>query len=615
MVVRPHATVSRLAGGSDVTERQQSDPNDMSSNDAADKNSNLDERDRVEEALAREILNHSELLIFLKDTEGRYLLVNRQFERTFHVRQEQIRGKKDAEVFPPEQAAAFRANDLQVVQAGVPMEFEEAILQDDGPHSSIVRKFPLINANGKVYATGNIVTDITERKRAEQALRDSEEHYRLLFETAADAVISINENGQMVFVDPATVSARQALVRADVGVAFATEGGLRAVLQACAESMVRHFDAALARIWTVDMDHNVLELQASAGLYTDLDGTYNRVPVGLLEIGLIAKEQKPLLIDNVLNDPRILDTAWARNQGMVAFAGHPLLARESLVGVMAIFSRNSLTTETLNALASVAEAIAQGIAQKRAEEAWQSTQAELARVARLTTMSALSASIAHEVTQPLAAIVTNGDACMRLLESDAPNLAQTREAVASIIRDARRAADVVARVRALLKKSDVERTTLDLGQLIRDVLVLVQPAGATHRIMVRTSLSDDLPPVLGDRIQLQQVVLNLLTNAIEAMCDVADRRHELVISSRRHDVGPEPSVLVTVEDSGVGFEGVDVDQLFEALYTTKPNGLGMGLSISRSIILSHGGRLWATPNASYGASFQFSMPAWKGQKP
>jgi PAS domain S-box-containing protein len=587
----------------------------MSSNNAEQQNSNLHERDRSEEALAREILNHSEPLIFLKDTEGRYLLVNRQFERTFHVHQEQIRGKRDDEVFPPEQAAAFRANDLQVLQAGVPMEFEEAILQDDGPHPSIVQKFPLINANGKVYATGNIVTDITERKHAEQALRDSEEHYRLLFETAADAVISINGNGQMVFVNPATVSARQALVRAEVGIAFATEGGLRTILQVCAESMVRHFDAALARIWTVDKDHNVLELEASAGLYTDLDGAYSRVPVGLLEIGMIAKEQKPLLIDNVLNDPRIVDRVWAKNQGMVAFAGHPLLARESLVGVMAIFSRNALTTKTTNALESVADAIALGIAQKRAEEAWQSTQAELARVARLTTMSALSASIAHEVTQPLAAIVTNGDACMRLLESDRPNLAETREAVASIIRDARRAADVVARVRALLKKSDVERTTLDIGQLIRDVLVLVQPAVAMHRIVVRTSLFDDLPPVLGDRIQLQQVVLNLVTNAIEAMRDVADRKRELVISSRRHDAGPSASVLVVVEDSGVGFVRVDVNQLFEALYTTKPNGLGMGLSISRSIVLSHGGRLWATPSAGYGASFQFYLPAWKGERP
>jgi hypothetical protein len=130
-----------------------------------------------------------------------------------------------------------------------------------------VRKFPLINTNGKVYATGSIVTDITERKRAEQALRESEEHYRLLCETATDAVISINENGQLVFVDPVTDSARQALVRADVGVAFATEGSLRAILQACADSsVVRHFEVAIARIWTADKDRDVLEIQATAGL-------------------------------------------------------------------------------------------------------------------------------------------------------------------------------------------------------------------------------------------------------------------------------------------------------------------------------------------------------------
>jgi signal transduction histidine kinase len=129
------------------------------------------------------------------------------------------------------------------------------------------------------------------------------------------------------------------------------------------------------------------------------------------------------------------------------------------------------------------------------------------------------------------------------------------------------------------------------------------------------SLSDDLPPVRGDRIQLQQVLLNLLTNAIEALRDVADRSRDVVISSRRHDMGPDAGVVVSLEDSGVGFDRVDVDQLFEALYTTKPNGLGMGLSISRSIILDHGGRLWATPNASYGACFQFFLPAWKGQKP
>jgi len=252
---------------------------------------------------------------------------------------------------------------------------------------------------------------------------------------------------------------------------------------------------------------------------------------------------------------------------------------------------------------------------KRSEEGLQRAHAELAHISRVMTVGELTASIAHEVTQPLAAIVTNGDACLRLLAGEKPNLGETRKAVASMIRDARRAAEVVAHVRGLLKKSDVDRTPLDLGQVIRDVLVLVQPEVARHRILLRTSLPDDLPLVLGDRIQLQQVVLNLLTNAIEAMRDVADRSRELMVSTHRHEVGAGAGVRVVVDDTGVGFEEADVERLFQALYTTKPHGLGMGLSISRSIILSHGGRLSATPNASYGVTFQFVLPAWKGQMP
>src|SRR5262245_10782440 len=181
-------------------------------------------------------------------------------------------------------------------------------------------------------------------------------------------------------------------------------------------------------------------------------------------------------------------------------------------------------------------------------------------------------------------------------------------------RQSREPPEIIA-VRALLKKSDVDRTQLDLGQVIRDVLALVQSEMARHRIVLRTSLADDLPPVLGDRIELQQVVLNLLTNAIEAMRDVEGRRRGLLISARRDDIGPDAGVLVAVEDAGVGFEGASVDQLFETLYTTKPDGLGMGLSISQSIIRSHGGRLWGTPNAGHGATFQFVLPAWIGQTP
>src|SRR5262249_42269565 len=148
---------------------------------------------------------------------------------------------------------------------------------------------------------------------------------------------------------------------------------------------------------------------------------------------------------------------------------------------------------------------------------------------------------------------------------------------------------------------------------IRDVLALIQSEMVRHRIVLRTSLADNLPPVLGDRIQLQRVVLNLLTKAIEAMRDVTGRRRWLVIGARRHDIGPDAGVLVVVEDAGGGFEQARVDQLFEAAYTTKPDGLGMGLSIGRSIILSHGGRLWATPNAGLGATFQFVVPARKGR--
>lgn len=277
---------------------------------------------------------------------------------------------------------------------------------------------------------------------------------------------------------------------------------------------------------------------------------------------------------------------------------------------LVVASRWSVQKGAEDRLATVLETNNDVTERKRAEDSLRRAQAELAHVTRVMTLGELAASIAHEVTQPLAAIVTNGDACLRLLASARPNLDETGKAVASIIRDARRAVDVVARARGLLKKSDVDRRPLDLGQVVRDVLVLVQSEMTRNRVVLRTALAEDLPPVLGDRIQLQQVVLNLLTNASEAMRDVHERSRGLLITARRHEIGAEAGVLVAVADEGVGFERASVERLFEALYTTKPDGLGMGLSISRSIVLSHGGRLWGTPNAGHGATFQFVLPAW-----
>jgi PAS domain S-box-containing protein len=246
---------------------------------------------------------------------------------------------------------------------------------------------------------------------------------------------------------------------------------------------------------------------------------------------------------------------------------------------------------------------------KQAEEALRDAQAELARVSRLTTMGELAASLAHELNQPLAAVVTNGDACLRWLGRAEPNLAEATDAVQRIIRDANWAAAVIAHTRGLLRNSGGDKVSLDITEVIRETLVLVQPEALRHRIVVRESLAEDLPTIMGDRIRLQQVMLNLIMNGIEAMSAVEDGHRELAIRAQRHEVEEVPGILVAVRDAGVGIAPDSLDRLFDAFYTTKAQGLGMGLSISRSIIQGHRGRLWATANAGPGATLQFAIPA------
>jgi PAS domain S-box-containing protein len=246
---------------------------------------------------------------------------------------------------------------------------------------------------------------------------------------------------------------------------------------------------------------------------------------------------------------------------------------------------------------------------RQLREALDKVEAEVARVGRLTVLGELAATLAHELNQPLAAVITNGDACLRWLGRDQADLDEASAAVRRMIRDAKRAADVIAHTRALLQKSSGEKVGLDVAKVIRQTLLLVQSEVARHRIVMRDVLADDLPVVLGDRVQLQQVILNLILNGIEAMADVGDRSPELVVKAERHELDDRPGVLVAVQDAGVGVAPENLDRLFEALYTTKPDGLGMGLSISRSLVQAHGGRLWATRNAGHGSTFQFVLPA------
>jgi signal transduction histidine kinase len=239
-------------------------------------------------------------------------------------------------------------------------------------------------------------------------------------------------------------------------------------------------------------------------------------------------------------------------------------------------------------------------------EALQNVRAALAHATRVTTLGELTASIAHEINQPLAAVVTNASASRRWLAAQPPNLAEAREALDRIVREGNRASDIITRIRALLNKSAAPTQRLSINETILEVMALTRSELNTNRIVLKLELSDDLPPVSGDRVQLQQVILNLVVNAIEAIRGHGAERRELLVGSRWDAA---KGVLVTVADSGPGLDPAGVDRLFDAFYTTKQDGMGMGLAISRSIVEAHGGRLSATPNSPNGAIFHFALPA------
>ncbi len=241
---------------------------------------------------------------------------------------------------------------------------------------------------------------------------------------------------------------------------------------------------------------------------------------------------------------------------------------------------------------------------RQAEEALRQAQADLARISRITTMGELTASLAHEVNQPIAAAVTDANTCLRWLNRDHPDLEEAREAASRVVKDATRAAEIISRTRLLFKKVTPQWDSVDLNEIVREMVALMSGEAARYSISVRTELAAEFPQVMGDRVQLQQVLMNLIINSIEAMKDV-DGTRELTIQSQRGDDG---QVLVSVSDTGVGLPTQHADQIFNAFFTTKGDGTGMGLRISRTIVESHGGRLWASDSSPRGASFCFALP-------
>ena len=490
---------------------------------------------RESETRLQVFFENSPSLIFLKDRQGRYLYANKEFKRAFRITEEQIKGKRDDELFSGEQARAFQANDRQVLEAGVRMEFEEVALQEDGQHTSIVQKFPLFNAEGEIYAIGGIVTDITERKQEESARRDSEERYRVVVEVANDAVVSADESGAVQFANPATMR-------------------------------VFGYDPTelIGKPLTVLMPEFMRKLHEN--------GFRRYLATGRRHINWQGTEL----------------TALRKN------------GQEFPVEV----SFGELTKNGHRVFTAFIRDISERKQAEEERERLRRAQADLAHINRVSTMGELTASLAHEVNQPLAAIVTNAQVCLRWLTRDVPNLQEVREAAELIARDGKRASDVISRIRALVRKTGSEKAQLDINQAIEEVVHLTEDEALRKGVVLRTELAADLPFVLGDRVQLQQVLLNLIINGVEAMSSVADRPRELLVYSRLHE---SKQVLVGVQDSGVGIEPENLKKIFDPFYTTKSQGMGMGLAICRSIVENHGGKLWASPNDGPGATFQFTL--------
>jgi signal transduction histidine kinase len=344
------------------------------------------------------------------------------------------------------------------------------------------------------------------------------------------------------------------------------------------------------------------------------DSEHGRGPTGTA-----IRTARPVVCNLISSDPIFAPwRARAEEYGLKSSVALPLTTDGRAIGAFLVYSDEpeAFDEKETDLLVQAADDLMHGIALLRsrterqsAEEALKKTEEELARVARVTAMGELTASIAHEVNQPLAAVVTNGNASLRWLSNDPPNFDEARMALRNIVRDGTRASDVIARIRAVLKKSEPTAQRLHLNEIIREIVALTQGEADRRGASLQTDLAPNLPSVTGDRVRLQQVLLNLVINALDALNDVMDRPRIIRIRTGARE---PKSILVAVEDSGVGLAPEKESWLFDAFYTTKPAGLGMGLSISRSIVEEHGGRLWAAPNEGPGATFQFTLPVEDG---
>ena len=385
---------------------------------------------------------------------------------------------------------------------------------------------------------------------------------------------------------------------------------LELILEALCLFVEDQSSGVLSSILLLDPNGSCLRHGAAPSLpksYTEaIDGAAIGPSVG--SCGTAAYLAEQVVVTDIASDPLWTDYKdLALAHGLRACWSTPIISSEGKVlGTFAMYRREpgGPSPQEYDLIEQITHLAGVALDRKKTEEALRQAQANLAHVSRVTTMGELTASLAHEVNQPIAAAVTNANTCLRWLAGDNPNLEEARAAAMRIVKDGTRAAEIISRIRLLFKKGTPEWELVDVNEVIREMIVLLRVEATRYSISIRTELAGDLPQVMGDRVQLQQVFMNLMLNGIEAMKDV-DGTRELAIKSQREG---NDHIRMSVSDTGVGLPAQQKDQIFNAFFTTKVQGTGMGLSISRTIVESHGGRLWAAHNSPRGASFYLSLP-------
>jgi PAS domain S-box-containing protein len=469
----------------------------------------------------------------LMDLNSRCIATNAALQNMYGYSDEELRSLTALEITHPDDVAATRAALAEFV-SGARQEYhiEKRFIRKGGTPLWVNVTTTLVPATDVTPAMlQGVSINIDDRKRAEAALRASEERFRTVFAASPVGIAASDENRRLLKANPAL------------------------------QRMLGYSEDELRALGWVGLTHE-----------DDRAASWEWVT------SVLAGQRPPAL-----------EKRYVRKDGEILWA--------------AVDASFVPATET--APAFMATIIADITDRVRAEEALQRSQSELARVSRITTMGQLAASIAHEINQPLTAIIASGNACERWL-ANGENLARARQSLARMIGEADRASEVIKRMRSLTGNAASERVELDINAVVREVLALARNELQAKRVRVQLNLNGDIAPARADRVQLQQVLLNLIVNAIDAMAGVTGRARVLAIATR---CDASAGVLVTVQDSGVGLAPDGAEYIFQPFFTSKPGGTGMGLSISTTIIEAHGGRLWASPAPEHGAVFHFTLPS------